>query len=140
MAKAKHPHGPPMTPGNMRKRFVHWFAAMCAAAMTTGCASTIDDDILSPYSEPGRYDFLDCATISKTLAKVSYQEAELARLMTRANEGAGGAVVSAMVYQDRYNTARAELRALRKAGEVKKCSASDMNSAPAAPAEDRTAQ
>jgi hypothetical protein len=113
-----------MTLGNMCKSFVHCFAAMCAAAMTTGCASTIDDDIISPYSEPGRYDFLDCATISKTLAKVSYTEKQLAQLMTRASEAADGAFVNAIVYQDRYNTARAEIRALRKAGEAKKCSSS----------------
>ena len=124
-----------MTLSNMRMRFVHWFAAMCTAAMTTGCASSIDDDILSPYSEPGRYDFLDCSTISKTLAKVSYTEKQLAQLMTRASEGAGGAMVNAMAYQDRYNTARAQMRALRKAGEAKHCSASDLNPPPAAPPE-----
>jgi hypothetical protein len=53
--------------------------------------------------------------------------------MTRASEGAGGAMVNAMAYQDRYNTARAEMRALRKAGEAKKCSPSDLNPPPAAP-------
>ena len=122
-----------MTLGNMRMRFVRWFAAICAAAMTTDCASSIDDGILSPYSEPGRYDFLDCSTISKTLAKVSYREKQLAQLMTRASEAAGGAFVNAIAYQDQYNTARAEMRALRKAGEAKKCSPSDLNPAPVAP-------
>jgi hypothetical protein len=29
--------------GNIRMRFVRWFAAICAAAMTTDCASSIDD-------------------------------------------------------------------------------------------------
>jgi hypothetical protein len=47
---------------------------MCVAAITTSCASSIDDDILSPYAEPGRYDFLDCPRIAKELAKVSYTE------------------------------------------------------------------
>lgn len=122
-----------MTLGNMRARFVLWLAAVCAAAITTGCASSIDNDILSPYAEPGRYDFLDCATISKTLAKVSYREKQLAQLMTRASEGAGGAMVNAIAYQDQYNTARAEMRELRKAGEAKKCSPSDLNPPPAAP-------
>jgi hypothetical protein len=64
--KPKHPSGPPKTLGDMRDRFVRWVAAICAASITTCCASSIDDDILSPYAEPGRYDFLDCATISKT--------------------------------------------------------------------------
>ena len=52
---------------------------------------------------------------------------------TRAGEGVGGAMVNAMVYQDRYNTARAEMRALRKTGEAKKCSPSDLNPPPSAP-------
>jgi hypothetical protein len=100
-----------MTLGNMRRRSVRWFAAICAAAMTTGCASSI----------------------SKTLAKVSYKEKQLAQLMTRASEAADGAFVNAIVYQDQYNTARAEMRALRKAGEAKKCSPSDLNPTPVAP-------
>jgi biotin synthase-related radical SAM superfamily protein len=131
----RNPPGEPMTLGNMRMRFVRWFAAICAAAMTAGCASSIDNDILSPYSEPGRYDFLDCATISKSLARISYKEKQLAQLMTRASEAADGAFVNAIAYQDQYNTARAEIRALRKAGEAKKCSPSDLNPTPVAPPE-----
>jgi hypothetical protein len=53
--------------------------------------------------------------------------------MSRASEAADGAFVNAIVYQDQYNTARAEARELRKAGEVKKCSPSDLNPPPAAP-------
>ena len=133
MANPKHPPGDPMTLGNMRARLALWLAAICVAAIMTGCAATIDDNILSPYSEPGRYDFLDCSTISKTIAKVSYTEKQLAQLMTRASEAPDGAIVNAIAYQDRYNTARAELRTLRKAGEAKKCSPSDLNPPPAAP-------
>jgi hypothetical protein len=53
--------------------------------------------------------------------------------MTRASEGGGGALVNIVAYQDRYNIARAQVRELRKAGEVKKCSPSDLNPPPAAP-------
>jgi hypothetical protein len=55
--------------------------------------------------------------------------------MSRASEAADGAFVNAIAYQDQYNTARADVRELRKAGEVKKCSPSEMNPAPAAPPE-----
>jgi hypothetical protein len=41
--------------------------------------------------------------------------------MTRASEAADGAIVNAIAYQDEYNTARANLRSLRKAAEMKKC-------------------
>jgi hypothetical protein len=88
------------------------------AAIVSGCAS---NDILSPYAEPGRYDFLDCASIAERITKASDRERQLAQLMTRASEAADGAIVNAIAYQDEYNAARANLRSLRKAAEVKKC-------------------
>ena len=104
-------------------------AVVCVPILVSGCAET---DLLSPVA-PGKYDFLDCPSITKRLARALYEEANLARLMSRASEGVGGAMVNAMAYQDQYNTARADVRELRKAGEVKKCSPSEMNPPPAAP-------
>ena len=101
-------------------------AAICVPILVSGCA---ESDLFSPV-EPGKYDFLDCPSIAKQLAATSNEEAKLARLMTRASEAADGAFVNAIVYQDQYNTARARLRELRKVGEVKKCSPSDLNPPP----------
>jgi hypothetical protein len=114
----KHPPGPAMTLGNMRQRLTRGGAAACIAAITSGCAG---EDFLSPYAEPGRYDFLDCASITERITKASDREKQLAFLMTRASEAADGAIVNAIAYQDEYNTTRANLRSLRKAAEVKKC-------------------
>jgi hypothetical protein len=115
-AKPKHPAGPPMTLGNMRQ-LTRGVATACVVAIISGCAS---DDILSPYAEPGRYDFLDCTSIAERITKASDREKQLALLMTRASEAADGAIVNAIAYQDEYR-ARANLRSLRKAAEVKKC-------------------
>jgi hypothetical protein len=129
MAKPKQPHGPPMTLGKLwHSQLVH-VAVVCVPILVSGCAET---GLLSPVA-PGKYDFLDCPSITKRLARALYEEANLARLMSRASEAADGAFVNAIVYQDQYNTARAEARELRKAGEVKKCSPSDLNPPPAAP-------
>ena len=114
--KAKQPAGPAMTLGNMR--LTRGVATACIAAIISGCAS---NDILSPYAEPGRYDFLDCTSIAERITKASDRERQLAQLMTRASEAADGAIVNAIAYQDEYNAARANLRSLRKAAEVKKC-------------------
>jgi hypothetical protein len=116
-AKPKHPAGPPMTLGNMRQ-LTRGVATACVVAIISGCAS---DDILSPYAEPGKYDFLDCTSIAERITKASDREKQLAFLMTRASEAADGAIVNAIAYQDEYNTTRANLRSLRKAAEVKKC-------------------
>ena len=45
----------------------------------------------------------------------------LLELMSRAKESSTGSIVNAVAYQDDLNTARANLRELRKAGEAKKC-------------------
>jgi hypothetical protein len=106
-----------MTLDKSQRRQLAYVAVICVPILTSGCA---ESDLFSPVA-PGKYDFLDCPSIAKRLANASYQEAKLARLMTRASEGTGGAVVNALVYQDQYNLARADVRMLRKAEEDKKC-------------------
>jgi hypothetical protein len=41
--------------------------------------------------------------------------------MSRARESGGGPVVNALVYQDELNTVRAELQALHKTADDKRC-------------------
>jgi hypothetical protein len=109
--------GPLITLDKSQQRQLAYVAVMCVPILASGCAET---DLFSPVA-PGKYDFLDCPSIAKRLAKASYQEAQLAQLMTRASQAADGAIVNAIAYQDKYNIARAEVRTLRKAEEDKKC-------------------
>ena len=122
-SKEKHPPAPPMTRGNRRGLGVRGLAMICIAGIVSACTGTLDPDALSIYAAPGKYDFLDCASIATRLRAVSARETQLRELMSRANEAAGGSLVNAVVYQDDYNTARADIRALRKAADDKKCSA-----------------
>jgi hypothetical protein len=110
-----------MTLGNMRQLGVRGPPAVCAAAIMGGCALSPNDDTYLLHAEPGKYDFLDCPSIAERMTKASDREQQLAGPMTRAREGAGGAMVIAIAYQDEYNAVRTQLRALRKAAEVKKC-------------------
>ena len=117
MARKLSRHADPWMLDKSLHRQLADLAVMCVPILVSGCAET---DLFSPVA-PGKYDFLDCASIAKRLAKASYQEAQLAQLMTRASQAADGAVVNAIAYQDRYNMARADVRMLRKAEEDKKC-------------------
>jgi hypothetical protein len=94
------------------------FAAVCLALLTGGCSIALDDSI---YAAPGKFDFLDCATIAERAKTASAKETELTGLMSRARDGAGGPVVNALVYQDQLNMVRAELQALRKTADEKRC-------------------
>jgi hypothetical protein len=118
-----HSPGRPLTRGNMRPRVIRGLAMIWFAGTVSACIALSDNDALSIYAAPGKYDFLDCQSITNRLAGSTAREAQLKDLIGRANEAAGGAIVSAMVYQDDYNTVRADVRALRKAADDKKCSA-----------------
>jgi hypothetical protein len=96
------------------------FAVVCAAVLMSGCAQS---DLFSPYAAPGKYDFLDCPSIANQFKAQTAREQQLRELMSRAQESSGGAIVNAVVYQDDFNTVRANIRQLRKAAEAKHCPA-----------------
>ena len=93
-------------------------AAACLALLISGCSIALDDGI---YAAPGKFDFLDCSNIANRAKAASSREIELTEMMSRAQDGASGPVVNALVYQDELNTVRAELQALRKTADDKRC-------------------
>ena len=93
-------------------------AAVCLALLTSGCSIALDDSI---YAAPGKFDFLDCPGIANRAKVASARETQLTELMSRARESAGGPVVNALVYQDELNSVRAEIQALRKTADDKRC-------------------
>jgi hypothetical protein len=113
-----------VTIGNIRSIKL---AAICIALLVSACA---ESDLFSPYAAPGKYDFLDCPSIATRITSTTTREQQLIELMSRAKESTTGSIVNAMVYQDDLNTARANLRELRKAAEAKKCTTE-----PASPAQ-----
>ncbi len=120
--KERHPSGTPMALRNMRELGVRGLAVISIAGIVSACAGTPDTDAFSIYAAPGKYDFLDCESINNRLKAQSARETQLRELMSRADEAAGGAIVNAVVYQDDFNTVRADIRALRKASDAKRCS------------------
>jgi hypothetical protein len=68
-------------------------AAVCLALLTSGCSIALDDSI---YAGPGKFDFLDCASITNRTKTASARETELTELMSRARESAGGPVVNTL--------------------------------------------
>ena len=93
-------------------------AAVCLGLLTSGCSIALDDGI---YAEPGKFDFLDCPSIANRAKAASARETQLTEMMSHAQDGAGGPVVNAIAYQDELNTVRAELQALRKTADDKRC-------------------
>jgi len=102
----------------MREVTLWRVAAACFAVLVSSCA---ESNLLSPYVTPGKFDFLDCPSITSRFKEASTREQELAELMRRSNEGTGGFIANAIRYQDEINIARANMRELRKAADAKQC-------------------
>ena len=107
-----------MTLGNVHRLRIPRLATICIALLVPACA---DSDLFSPYAAPGKYDFLDCPSIAERIKTAGNREQQLIELMSRAKESSTGSIVNAVAYQDDFNTARANLRELRKAAQAKKC-------------------
>ena len=118
----KQPAGPPAHLANASRLWVLiTFAAVPLAAITGGCAFSPENSL---YAEPGKFDFLDCASIAERAKKASERVEQLRFLMSRASEGGPqGAVVNAIAYQDEMNTAQAQLYSLQQAADAKHCPA-----------------
>jgi hypothetical protein len=96
-------------------------AALIVLFACGGCSIMLDENSGVYSAQPGKYDFLDCPGIQQRTKAFAAREAELSGLMERANQGAGGTVVSALVYRDELNMVRADRRALQKASDEKRC-------------------
>ncbi len=117
---AKHPPCPPVTLGNMRALRV-LSASAFIPLIAVGCSVSPENTL---YLQPGKFDFLDCASIAERSKKASERVEQLRLLMSRASEGGpGGAVVNAIAYQDEMNTAQAQLYSLQQAADAKHCPA-----------------
>ncbi|HVG52699.1 MAG TPA: hypothetical protein VM867_13780 [Xanthobacteraceae bacterium] len=86
-----------------------------------GCSFALDESSGVFAAAPGKYDFLDCKSLSQRAQAAAAREAELSGLMERANRDAFGPVVSTLVYRDELNSVRADQYALRKAADEKRC-------------------
>lgn len=94
-------------------------AAVCLAALTAGCSIPLETGGI--YSAPGQFDLLKCPDLAARARAAAVREGELTALMDRAGRDTGGAIVNTLVYQDELNTVRAQLQALRKVSDDKRC-------------------
>ena len=93
--------------------------AICGAVLV-GCASVATDETLF-FVDPARYDLYDCKQLAVVRKTQSEKVDELARLMAKAQTGAGGAVVAEFAYRPDYVTAQANLKLANRVWEDNHC-------------------
>jgi hypothetical protein len=81
------------------------------------------------YVAPGKYVLYDCTQLAGTAARLEERDRELSRLIARAKEGAGGALVSSLAYDPDYYSNLGELKDVHREQADKKCPP-DLKAAP----------
>jgi hypothetical protein len=95
-------------------------AVFFGGASLAGCAVS-GEKASDFYVAPGKYVLYDCAQLAGTAARLEERDRDLSRLIARAKEGAGGAVVSALAYDPDYYSNLGELRDVQREQADKKC-------------------
>jgi hypothetical protein len=96
-------------------------AACLISLACGGCSMMLDDNSAVYSTQPGKYEFLDCPTLAQRTKGIAARETELTQLMSRASAGTGGTAIGALVYRDELMMVRADLRAMQKAADEKRC-------------------
>lgn len=105
--------------------------ALCVAgsAVLGACASAPLDESTF-FGNPAKYDLYDCKQLGDVRKAKAAQVDELARLMAKAQTGAGGAVLAEVGYRSDYVAAQADLKLADRVWQQNRCDAQMLSSSP----------
>jgi hypothetical protein len=95
-------------------------AGLACAALLSGCAD-MSDGMTSAFADPAKYQLYNCKQLETERKTLAAKMAELQGLMSKAQEGVGGAVVAEVAYRNEYISARGQAKNAEEAWVVNKC-------------------
>jgi hypothetical protein len=102
------------------------FAALIWPALLAACASEISHPLTGGFfADPGQYEFFSCEQIAASRMGLKAREQELKQLIDRAEQGTGGAFVSAIAYKGDHRAVREQLQVIDATARDKKCKSSE---------------
>ncbi|HZO46794.1 MAG TPA: twin-arginine translocation pathway signal [Xanthobacteraceae bacterium] len=84
------------------------------------CSTSSNLDVML-FADPGKYEYHTCAQILKSGEAVAARELQLRALIQKAEQGAGGALVSTVAYRGEYRTVVEELAVIDGVSRRKNC-------------------
>jgi hypothetical protein len=96
-----------------------WLVALCA--LVTGCASS---DGPYMFADPGKYQYHSCEQLVVASKQKHDRQRELKELIDKAEQAAGGQIVSVLAYRSDYVAVNEELQVIDSAVREKNCAAS----------------
>lgn len=96
--------------------------AVFTGALLSGCAATGSAfDEATFFSDPAAYAMYDCKQLATVRDAQGKRVEELQGLMTKAETGVGGAVVTELAYRSDYVAAQAKLKRANESWERNRC-------------------
>lgn len=94
-----------------------------ALALTLSCVGCSTSSNLSVmiFADPGKYQYYTCDQIMTARKTVASREQTLRQLIEKAEQGAGGALVSTVAYRGEHRTVVEELAVIEETSRRKNC-------------------
>jgi hypothetical protein len=124
---------------SIRLRAAGALALLLALGSLLGGCAGVSDTISPAFADPAKYELWDCKQLEGERKNLAARTEELQKLMTKAETGAGGAVVAELAYRNEYVAARGQAHFAEEAWRRNKCretvpgTAAAASPAPAAP-------
>jgi hypothetical protein len=116
-------------------RLVLW-AALCGSLGLAGCASSgVEGPLL--FADAGKYHFHNCEQLAAAAKGQSTRQRELKELIDKAEQGAGGQIVSVLAYRSDYVAVNEDLQVIEATAREKRCPPAAASPAPAPAASKR---
>jgi hypothetical protein len=105
-------------------------AALLLSAVGLGGCAGMSEGMSKAFADPAKSDLYDCKQLETARTALAARQAELQRLMAKAETGVGGAVVAEVAYRNEYIATRGQSKYAEEAWQRNRCQVS----APAAAA------
>jgi hypothetical protein len=97
------------------------FTQTAVLAICLGGCVLAPDSLEPAFSDPAKFDFLECKDLNEREQVLAKREQQLRELMDKASQGTGGAVANALAYRTDYLNVRGELKQVRAVVQRKEC-------------------
>ena len=105
-------------------------AVLLGAAIGLGGCAGMSDGMSTAFADPAQYELYDCKQLETARKGLAVKQADLQRLMAKAETGAAGTVVAELAYRNEYIAVRGQSKFAEEAWQRNRC----QNAAPVAAA------
>jgi hypothetical protein len=95
-------------------------ALLALALGVAGCAG-MSDSMTTAFADPAKYELYECKQLETERASLAARQADLQRLMAKAETGAGGMVVAELAYRNEYIAVRGQSQFAEEAWQRNRC-------------------